>query len=325
MISSSSSTTAEETEICLNSIYCFNPGKPLGQGGFGQIYIGENTQTHEPIAVKTEQVVKKSYLQIEYDILTVLQGSPGVPTVYQFFKSEDRNYLVMEALGRSIEQIFILHKQTFSLKTIIQIALQMIDRIEYLHLKGFIHRDIKPGNFTIGRGEFKDVIYMIDFGLSKRYREGINNAHIAYKDGKGLTGTSRYASLFTHYGIEQSRRDDIEGMGYNLVFLLKGSLPWQSVRAKNKKEKNKKVMEMKKEISLDELCSGFPKEFKMLIQYARGLNFEEKPDYNGIRIMFAKLMHVNKFELDNKFDWSDEDVDELECRVKEMKKKQNMK
>ena len=324
-MSYSSSTTADENEIFLDSTYSYNEEKTLGEGGFGKLYLGENLLTHQAVAVKMEQASPKSHLQIEYEILSILKGGTGIPIVYQLFKSKEKNYLVMELLGRSIDQIFTLCKKNFSLKTITQIALQMIDRIEYIHLKGFIHRDIKPGNFIIGRGKNKDIIYMIDYGLSKRYKDEKNDTHIAYREGKGLTGTTRYASLFTHFGIEQSRRDDIEGMGYNLLFLLKGKLPWQGIRAKNKKDKSRKVMEKKKEITLEELCQGVPKEFLLLLQYARGLDFEERPDYKSIRVMFEHLMNVNNYVNDNHFDWSDEDLDKLEFIMKEMKKNRRKK
>ena len=149
----------------------------------------------------------------------------------------------MEQLGKSIDKLFS-DKKNFPNKTIFQIGYQMIQIIEYVHSKD-IYRDIKPGNFVIGKGQNKKIIYLIDIGLAKKYIDKNTNEHIPYKEGKGLTGTVRYVSLFTYYRIELSRRDDIEGISYNLIYLTKGKLPWQGIRTKNKKEKHKKIMESK--------------------------------------------------------------------------------
>jgi serine/threonine protein kinase len=179
----------------------------------------------------------------------------------------------------------------------------MIQRIEYVHSKGYIHRDIKPGNFVIGKGPNSKKLYLIDFGLSKKYIDKITNKHIPYKEGKGLTGTARYVSLFTHYGIEQSRRDDIEGIAYNLIYLVKGKLPWQGVKTKNKKEKHKKIMEGKLQISPEKLCEGLSGEFVSLLKYARELEFEEKPDYKRFKLMFKNRITMNGGSLNWEYDW----------------------
>jgi serine/threonine protein kinase len=194
-------------------------------------------------------------------------------------------------------------KKKFSIKTVCMIAYQMVQRIEFVHSKGYIHRDVKPGNFLLGKNLDRKKIYIIDFGLSKKYIDKSTNKHIIYKEGKGLTGTARYVSLNTHYGIEQSRRDDIEGIAYNLIYFAKGKLPWQGVKTKNKKEKHKKIMELKEEYNPDKLCEGLPEEFPTLLKYSRKLDFEEKPDYKNIKIMFKQLMNANKQQMDWKFDW----------------------
>ena len=118
------------------------------------------------------------------------------------------------------------------------------------------------------------IVYILDFGLSKKYWSSTHKRHIPFIKGKGLTGTARYVSLNTHYGIDQSRRDDIEGIAYNLIYFAKGKLPWQGVKTKNKKEKHKKIMECKEQYKEDKLCEGLPEEFPTLLKYARKLDFE---------------------------------------------------
>lgn len=166
----------------------------------------------------------------------------------------------------------------------------MIKRIEKVHEERIIHRDIKPDNFLIGGTELtKDNIYIIDFGLAKCYKNS-EGQHIPFIEGKNLTGTARYASLATHMGKEQSRRDDLETIGHVILYFLRGSLPWQNLPGKNKDEKYKNIKKKKLETSLDTLCKGYPIEYKEYMEYCRSLKFEEDPDYKYCVSLFDKCM-----------------------------------
>ena len=246
----------EENEKIFDKNFTISINKQLGKGGFGQIYLGRNIRENYPIAIKVEESSNRSHLHLEYEILKDIQGGVGIPRIFKYRQGHNHNYLLMELLGKSLDKLFTENNKSFSYKTIFQIGYQMIDRIQYVHSKGYIHRDIKPGNFVIGRGDKSKIIYLIDFGLSKRYIDPETQKHIPYKIGKGLTGTARYVSLFTHYGIEQARRDDIESIAFNLIYFARGKLPWQGVKTKNKKEKHKKIMESKLVHTPEILCSN---------------------------------------------------------------------
>lgn len=147
------------------------------------------------------------------------------------------------------------------------------------------------------------MVYMIDFGLAKRYRDPKTGEHIPYRDNKSLTGTARYASVNTHLGIEQSRRDDLESIGYILIYFLKGTLPWQGLQAKHKNEKYDKIKEKKVQTTVEALTRGLPEEFGRYLNYCRNLKFEEKPDYNFLRQLFKDLMQKQGFDNDYNYDW----------------------
>jgi len=170
----------------------------------------------------------------------------------------DYNAMVMDLMGKSLEDLFNDSKRKFSLKTVLMLADQILCRIEIIHTKCFIHRDIKPDNFLIGRGVRRSMVYAIDFGLAKLYRDPRTHQHVGYREQRSLTGTARYASVNAHLGIEQSRRDDLEAIGYVLLYFLKGSLPWQGLNAATKTQKYHRIMECKRDTPLEELCKGFP-------------------------------------------------------------------
>ena len=309
MISYSTTTSSikerekEKEEHRIDKDFTIFTNKQLGKGGFGQLYLGRNIHENIFIAIKVEEQSPRSRLAYEFQILKEISEGDGIPKVYKLHRGKKHNYLIMQLLGKSLDKLFVDMKKKFSIKTVCMLAYQMVQRVEYVHSRGYIHRDIKPGNFLMGKNLDNKKLFIIDFGLSKKYIDKNTGKHIIYKEGKGLTGTARYVSLNTHYGIEQSRRDDIEGIAYNLIYFAKGKFPWQGVKTKNKKEKHKKIMELKEEYNPDKLCEGLPEEFPTLLKYARKLDFEEKPDYKNIKIMFKQLISANKQQMDWKFDW----------------------
>ena len=210
----------------------------------------------------------------------------------------------MDLLGHNLEEL-MKHNSSkrFSLKSVLMIADQMLTRLNNLHDKDYIHRDLKPENCVIGLEEKENIVFLIDFGLSRKYRDSRTNEHIPYKEGKSILGTVRYISIYTHFGIEQSRRDDIESLGYILVYLAKGILPWQGQKAKTKKEKYKIIMDKKLEFKPEMLCHGLPDEFRQFFEYIRGVQFTEKPDYSFLHGLFNKIMAKMDFVNDSVFDW----------------------
>ncbi len=140
--------------------------------------------------------------------------------------------------------------------TVFHLAIQIISRLEQIHRKGFVHRDLKANNFMVSARDGRKIIYIIDFGLSKKYMDLKTGKHIPLKGGKSLVGTARYASMASHDGFEQCRRDDLESLGYLLIYFLLGKLPWQGIQNSNKNEKYQEIGRLKRKTSIQELCKN---------------------------------------------------------------------
>lgn len=299
----------------------FKVGAKIGAGNFGFIHLGKNLYNNEDVAIKLEPVSSRSpQLHMEFRFYKALRSSGeklvGFPNVHYFGPANRYNALVMDLLGPSLEDLFDMCNRKFSLKTVCMIAIQLITRMEVIHERHIIFRDTKPENFLVGRKERnnENVVYMIDFGLAKEYIDA-NGKHIPYREHKSLTGTARYMSISTHLGREQSRRDDMEALGHMFMYFLRGSLPWQGLKADNLKERYQKIGETKRLTSVSELCQGFPDETAQYLSYARELSFSEKPDYDYCRGLFKKICDRMDLAIDNRFDWSDYELPSATSRA----------
>ncbi|XP_065071419.1 casein kinase I [Rhopilema esculentum] len=300
---SSGSSSSSKTEFVVGGKYKLS--RKIGSGSFGDIYLAVNMTNGEEVATKLESV-KARHPQLLYEskVYKILQGGVGIPHIRWFGQEKDHNVMVLDLLGPSLEDLFNFCSRRFTMKTVLMLADQMIGRIEYVHNKNFIHRDIKPDNFLMGIGRHCNKLYLIDFGLAKKYRDARTKQHIHYREDKNLTGTARYASINAHLGIEQSRRDDMESLGYVLMYFNRSTLPWQGLRAATKKQKYEKISEKKMSTPVEVLCKGFPTEFAMYLNYCRGLRFEEAPDYMYLRQLFRILFRTLNHQYDYVFDWS---------------------
>ncbi|KAI0687653.1 kinase-like domain-containing protein, partial [Cytidiella melzeri] len=329
----------------------FRVGKKIGEGSFGVVFEGLNMMTTQPVAIKFEpRKAEAPQLRDEYRSYRTLNGTLGVPQV-QYYGSEGlHNILVIDLLGPNLEDLFDMCNRKFSIKTPpachwrsngvealekdVKSAIggvfannafapplhpqfthtlpsKYISRVQSVHEKSLIYRDIKPDNFLIGVPGSKtaNLVHIIDFGMAKYYRDPKTKQHIPYRERKSLSGTARYMSINTHLGREQSRRDDLESLGHVFMYFLRGSLPWQGLKAATNKQKYEKIGEKKQTTPIDELCEGFPvltlvpEEFNIYMHYVRKLGFEETPDYDFLRELFGKVLRSLGEEDDGVYDW----------------------
>ena len=267
-------------------------------------------------------------------MLALLAFAAGIPQVYYFGNEGLHNILVIDLLGPSLEDLFDMCGRRFSVKTVVMTAKQMLTRVQQIHEKNLIYRDIKPDNFLIGRPGTKGAnkIHVVDFGMAKQYRdpktkrgsslpacapEWASRAnplppsprpapeHIPYRERKSLSGTARYMSINTHLGREQSRRDDLEALGHVFFYFLRGSvgLPWQGLKAATNKQKYEKIGEKKQSTPIKDLVEGYPDEFAIYLNYVRKLGFEETPDYDFLRELFTKALKQTGEVEDGVYDW----------------------
>ena len=309
-----SSSSKSSVDDIINRIFFkkYQCIKKLGEGSFGRIY--EAVYNSEHFALKFEDINSNSnLLENEASIMNYLKG-PNIPLVRSFGTSGNYNILIMQLMGKSLEDLINM-KKTFPIKTVCLIGYQMINVLEYIHNKHFVHRDLKPDNFVVGLNDLSKYLYLLDFGLAKKYRSSVTLKQYPLINKKKLTGTARYASINALRGFEQSRRDDLESAGYVLMYFLRGALPWQGIPGKTKDERYKKILQKKKDTSAQELCEGFPEEFEKYIEYTRNMEYEEEPDYDRLRDYFIEVSEKQNEVFDYIYVWSTEE--EKKMRRKE--------
>ena len=297
------SSSSSEVDNILGRIFFkkYQCIKKLGEGSFGLIY--EAIYNNEHFALKFEDLRRNTnLLESEASIMNYLKG-PNIPSVRSFGTSGNYNILIMQLMGKSLEDL-INEKKTFSIKTVCLLGYQMINALEYIHDKHFVHRDIKPDNFVMGLNLQSKKLYLLDFGLAKKYRSSTTLEHYPLINKKKLTGTARYASINAMRGYEQSRRDDLEAVGYVMMYFLRGSLPWQGLSGKNKEERYRRILNKKLDTSAYDLCIGYPNELETYIEYTRNMEYTQEPDYNRIRNLLLKILEREGQNFDYIYDWT---------------------
>jgi serine/threonine protein kinase len=263
--------------------------------------LGTNIYTGERVAVKLElQHARNPKLATEYKIYRLLAGGVGIPGVHWFGTTGKYNALVLDALGPSLYDLFKFCGRKFTLKTVILLADQLLSRMEYIHNNNIIHRDIKPDNLVMGLD--MNLVYVIDFGLAKSYCTS-NTRQIF--ECRSRAGTGTYASINNHLGMEQSRRDDLESLGFTLIYFARGRLPWQGHKSNSREEFHRKILLKKINTPIEVLCKRLPVEFATYLNYCRTLDLHEKPDYNSLRQLFRKLYICKGYSTDYQFDWNE--------------------
>ena len=298
--------------------------KKIAEGSFGSIYEGINIMTNIHIAIKLEDRSQNNFLEKEAYNLFTLKGF-GIVELISFGRNKKYNIMIQPLLGDSLYKIFLNLKKNFTLKDICLIGLQCLDRIEYIHSKNIIHCDIKPENFLMG---IKDplLIYIIDFGLSKKYRSKRTMKHIQFTLTKKLTGTARYASVNALKGFELSRRDDLESFCYMILFFILKKLPWQGVKAQTQAKRFKKICEMKELFNIGEYKNNIPLEIINIFKYVKKLKFEEEPNYSKIKNLFIQYLIKNNYSENDTFSWiNDRKTLSLKKYYDKNKRKSNLK
>lgn len=259
--------------------------RKIGNGAFGEVYIGEDSDG-TPLAIKIERADSKDpRLRREFEFYCSLKALTAVPKVHWFGLDDDVRAMVMDFVG---DNLSVLDRGGGpSIHQVCQIGRDILGILENLHADGIIHCDIKPENFLVSG----DRIFIADFGLSAFFIDRKTRKHVEFSTKKALTGTPRYASINNHMGLQQSRRDDLESLGYMLVYFVKGTLPWQGLKKNFDKKVHQSayvnIMNKKISTSLDELCRGIPECFKAYLQYVKGLEFEERPNYKFLMSLFS--------------------------------------
>lgn len=301
------SLAKEEDKNILSTIFFkkYKPIEQISKGNYSLIYSGINIETNESVAIKLESRNIKEENQLlpnEIFYLYKLRHSPGIVRIITTGRTKKYNILIEPLLGSTLYSLYLDHNKNFTLKDICLISIQCITRLESVHNKGIIHCDIKPENFSIGLKD-KRIIYLIDFGLSKKYRSDRTKRHIQFNITKTMCGTARYASMNALSGLQLSRRDDLESLSYMILYFLLKKLPWQGITAKNLEKRYKKIYDKKAELEKWDKFKELPTQIQNFVKYCRSLGFSQDPDYKLMKSYFYDLMNINNFYDDKNFSW----------------------
>ncbi|CAD8170225.1 unnamed protein product [Paramecium pentaurelia] len=277
--------------------------KKISSGSFGVVLLGHDKDKNIDVAIKIEKEENEDVrsLEREVQVLERLNGIEGVPQLYWHGEQDDYNIIVMQILGKDLAY-YMKSKKKFSFKTAIQLGIQIVKVLERIHNKGVVHRDLKPENILFGIDDECSKIYVIDFGISKIFRDKNGKIH-PFRDNTSFIGTTRYASIAAHKGYELSRKDDIESLIYVLLYFMKGQLPWQNMQNVSDEERTVKVGELKMSIDPRELCKDVPIEFAIILEYLKQLEYQSEPNYNFVYQQFEKAASNLCIQLDYSFDW----------------------
>ncbi|KAH9911420.1 casein kinase I isoform alpha-like protein [Fomitopsis serialis] len=276
----------------------------IGAGSFGQVYKALDIYEHVDVAVKLEPCdFRVNQLENEEEVYDALKYAEGFPAMHGFGTTDEVHYLVMDLLGPSLEMLFHFCGKRFTLGTVLRIALQAVDRLESLHVRGYVHRDLKPANFLVGVGGQTSLLYLIDLGLAVPYLDIVTRAHIKYNDEHEAIGTPLFSSINIHHGIAHSRRDDLIALAYILLFFVRGSLPWQGIPGSAKTKRNDQLVRAKAKAKPSQLCKGLPTPFCVFVEYVMRLKFDERPNYLYIRNLLRQCRSGVPNAGENTYDW----------------------
>lgn len=255
----------------------------LNEGSFGQVFKGKHVRTGELVAVKIERKSANNSLKNEAKIYQYLSKESGFLHLKWYQTDEQYSYLVVDLLVCSLTKL-VKNKGSLPLNIILQLGIQMIKRIEVLHNKYLLHRDIKPDNFMLGTNK---QLYLIDFGLCKRYDYDGKHIEETQNPNKTIIGSVNFVSLNVHNGIEPGRRDDLESCIYIILFLLQsGQLSWFKEKDINK------IVYLKEQLTNTNNHSYSPFMKEMLAKI-RNLAFKEAPNYGElISILETELLKI---------------------------------
>ena len=286
----------------------------ISEGNYSQIYQVIDTNTNEKYACKIEpKKIENPLLDNEYKIMDYLRGD-YIPSIKLYGSSGEFNILIMQLLGKNLNY-YIEKLQSFSIHTTSMLGYQIINILQYIHLRGIIHRDIKPANFVMGLGLKNLDLYMIDFGFARKYKSMTKSKVYSLTEKHELTGTARFASINAMKGLSQSCRDDLESLGYMLYFFLKGKLPWMGLKEKNKEDLDRKILEKKIETTEELLGKDLPIQFCEFLTYSKNLKYDEVPNYNLFKGKMMEVICAGNNKFDKIYDWTD--INKLKKEEKE--------